>query len=98
MYAIPLESRRGCWTGPGVPDGCEPLCGFQDSNLGPLKEQPGLLAAAPSLQPPNLFTVTVIATFHFKNENSMGKMIKNTKYKAGQLHVKEEPRSVLRVK
>ena len=35
--------------GTGVTDGCEPTCGCWELNLGPLKEQPVLLSADPSL-------------------------------------------------
>jgi hypothetical protein len=33
----------------GVMDGCESLCGFQESNPGPLQEQHVLLTTEPSL-------------------------------------------------
>jgi hypothetical protein len=36
-------------------DGCEPPCGCWELNSGPLEEQPVLLTADPSLQPPPLF-------------------------------------------
>lgn len=42
---MPVETRRGHsipW--PGVREGCEPPYGCSDSNLGPLVEQPVLLA------------------------------------------------------
>ena len=35
--------------GTGVTDGCDPTCGCWELNLGPLKEQPVLLSADPSL-------------------------------------------------
>jgi hypothetical protein len=34
-------------------DGCEPPCGCWELNLGFLEEQPALLIAEPSLQPPS---------------------------------------------
>ncbi|EEQ62519.1 LOW QUALITY PROTEIN: hypothetical protein CBFG_06231, partial [Clostridiales bacterium 1_7_47FAA] len=34
-----------------ITDGCEPLCGCRELNLGPLEEQSVLLTAEPSLQP-----------------------------------------------
>ena len=36
--------------GTGVKDGCEPLCGCWEWDLGPLEEQPVLLTTEPSLQ------------------------------------------------
>lgn len=44
------ESARGPAT--GALDGCELPCGFWESNLGPLEEQPTLLTAKPFLQAP----------------------------------------------
>ena len=35
----------------GVPDGCEPPCGFWELNPDPLQEQQMLLTTEPSLQP-----------------------------------------------
>jgi len=34
-----------------ITDGCEPPCGFWESNSGPLEEQKVLLTTEPSLQP-----------------------------------------------
>ena len=41
-----------------ITDGCEPLCGCWELNLGPLEEQSVLLTAELTLQPPSdcLFT------------------------------------------
>ena len=55
VHAVPANARRGHY----IPrtcswDGCESLCECQESNLGSLKEQPVLLTAEPSLQPPCL--------------------------------------------
>ena len=35
-----------------ITDGYEPLCGCWELNSGPLEEQPVLLTAEPSFQPP----------------------------------------------
>jgi hypothetical protein len=54
LYAswMPSEDRRGHWSPwSGVVDGCEPPCGCQESNLGPLQEQQLLFTTKPSLQP-----------------------------------------------
>ena len=48
--AVPEKARRGCWIPKtGVVDGCELLCRYWESDLGPLEKQPGLLSAEPSL-------------------------------------------------
>lgn len=41
----------------GAIDGRELPCGFWESNLGPLEEQPTLLTAEPFLQPPETSNV-----------------------------------------
>jgi hypothetical protein len=38
-------------SGTGVMNGCDPPCGCQEWNSGPLEEQPVLLTSEPSLQP-----------------------------------------------
>jgi hypothetical protein len=43
--------------GTGVIDSCEQPCGCWDLNLGPLEEQPVLLTAKSSLQPPTIFNL-----------------------------------------
>ena len=51
--AVLAAARRGRRTlGPGVTDGCEPLCGYWEPNLDPLQEQPVFLTTElPSLAP-----------------------------------------------
>ena len=39
-----------------ITDGCEPPCGCWVLNSGPLEEQPVLITAEPSLQPPRMET------------------------------------------
>ncbi|KAL6074356.1 hypothetical protein STEG23_012106, partial [Scotinomys teguina] len=50
-YVMQLRSSKRS-PGTGVTDSCELPCGFWDLNPGPLEEQPVLLTAEPSLQPP----------------------------------------------
>lgn len=45
-----MEVRGGCWI-PGVIHSCKLPCGFWESNLGPLEEQPVDLTAKCSLSP-----------------------------------------------
>jgi len=40
--------------------GCEPPCSCWELNSGPLEEQPVLLPAEPSLQPPNYFSISMV--------------------------------------
>ena len=50
---VSLKSEEGIRSpGTGVKGGCEPSCGCQESNLGPLQGQTVLLIAEPSLQLP----------------------------------------------
>lgn len=64
MGVMPISGRTICVLGTGggwkrvlgVPGigvlySCESLCGFRESTLGPLEEQPVLRTAEPSLQP-----------------------------------------------
>ena len=46
--------------GAGVTDSCEPPCGCWELNLGPLEEQPVLIDAEQSLQPPDLFVCSFV--------------------------------------
>ena len=50
LHICPCEGVGS--TGTGVTDSCELLCGCWELNPAPLKEQPVLLTAEPSLQPP----------------------------------------------
>lgn len=45
--AEPKEAIKS--SGTRVTDGYESLCGYWESNLGPLEEQPALLTTEPSL-------------------------------------------------
>jgi hypothetical protein len=47
------QPERGCGT--GLPDGCEPQCGFWELSLDLLEEQQVLLTSEPSLQPRDRF-------------------------------------------
>ena len=48
MSTCQRKSEDGVkYPGTGVTDGCEPLYGCWESNLGPLKEQPLLLTSEP---------------------------------------------------
>lgn len=51
---VPGGGTGGGWgrATTGAIDGRELLCGFWESNLGPLEEHPTLLTAEPFLQPP----------------------------------------------
>ena len=53
VWLVPTQDRKGCPgpPGTGITDGCEPLCGCRESNLGSLEEQPVLLTAESFLQP-----------------------------------------------
>ena len=54
MYMSALSAHIPCMPEEGIrSDGCEPPCGCWELNSGPLEEQPVLLTAKPSLQPPN---------------------------------------------
>ena len=44
------SSKCALWPHGSITDGCEPLCGCLDFNLGPLEEQTMLLTTEPSLQ------------------------------------------------
>lgn len=52
MYLVPGGEGCGGGGATGAIDGRELPCGFWESNLGPLEEQPTLLTAEPFLQPP----------------------------------------------
>lgn len=46
---------------PGITDNCELPCRCWELNPGPLKEQPVLSIAEPSLQPPNDYFLTELS-------------------------------------
>ena len=63
VCAVPVEARRGhqlFWT--RVTDGCELPCGYGESNLGPLGDQPVLLTVEPSSQPMYYILILVLKT------------------------------------
>jgi hypothetical protein len=53
-----LEEGIGC-PGSVVTSSCEPLCGFWESNSGPLEDQPVLICAEPFLQSLDLLNTIV---------------------------------------
>jgi hypothetical protein len=66
-HGVPEEGIRS--SGTGVKDGCEPLCGCWETNLGFLEEQPALLPVEPPPRPPFgflfLFLFFLIFNFNF---------------------------------
>lgn len=66
-FFVPAKPEEGIRSlGTKVKHGCEPQCGYWESNLG-LQEQEVLLTTIPSLQPQNsllLCPKTVIYTIH----------------------------------
>ena len=53
---MPENSRNIRFPETGVTDRCEMPCGYWALNASPLEEQPVLLTAEPSLQPPSYFS------------------------------------------
>jgi hypothetical protein len=49
-----------------ITDGCEPPCGCQELNSGPLEEQLVLLTAEPSLQPQSLSSFNYVFCFSWR--------------------------------
>ena len=60
MYmSVPSACTPTCQNGAleFIIDGYKPPCGYWELNLGPLEEQPVLLTAEPSFQPPRRLMV-----------------------------------------